>query len=271
MTGSRNAQRREIPIMTRSPSVFANPIVPECVESFKRRDSTLVRDGLYWKLTKFLHVRWSIGELGMPIRFRCNRCNRLLGIARRKAGSETTCPHCGATLLVPRPVDDEDERGNLDDIDELLKPIAAPAVAPAEAPTPAAAAPVVVARAASPPQPSASRPATVPTVPRPATQPAPALPKAAPPPIPRPAPLPPEERPLFERDVDAVLGIASASANGADSGKPRPQATSGMDAMSLGGEKTNLVLTPQKATALIVVVVLLLALAFTAGFLIASR
>ena len=38
---------------------------------------------------------------GMPIRFRCSRCNRLLGIARRKAGTETTCPHCGATIMVP--------------------------------------------------------------------------------------------------------------------------------------------------------------------------
>jgi hypothetical protein len=37
----------------------------------------------------------------MPIRFRCQYCHQLLGIARRKAGSTVHCPTCNASLLVP--------------------------------------------------------------------------------------------------------------------------------------------------------------------------
>ena len=48
-------------------------------------------------------------------------------------------------------------------------------------------------------------------------------------------------------------------------------ATSGMDAKSLGSEPGHIVLSTQKATVLGVAVVVLLALSFAAGFLIASR
>jgi hypothetical protein len=37
----------------------------------------------------------------MPIRFRCPYCQQLLGIARRKAGSQVECPTCHAQVLVP--------------------------------------------------------------------------------------------------------------------------------------------------------------------------
>ena len=37
----------------------------------------------------------------MPIRFYCNRCHQLLGIASRKAGSEIECPKCGRSQIVP--------------------------------------------------------------------------------------------------------------------------------------------------------------------------
>ena len=37
----------------------------------------------------------------MPIRFRCRHCTRLLGIARRKAGTAIRCPQCGELLTVP--------------------------------------------------------------------------------------------------------------------------------------------------------------------------
>ena len=37
----------------------------------------------------------------MPIRFYCNRCHQILGIASRKAGSEIECPKCGRAQTVP--------------------------------------------------------------------------------------------------------------------------------------------------------------------------
>jgi hypothetical protein len=37
----------------------------------------------------------------MPIRFRCKYCNQLIGIARRKAGVDVSCPTCHGRLTVP--------------------------------------------------------------------------------------------------------------------------------------------------------------------------
>lgn len=37
----------------------------------------------------------------MPIRFRCQHCKQLLGIARRKAGTLVECPRCAGRILVP--------------------------------------------------------------------------------------------------------------------------------------------------------------------------
>src|SRR5580658_8551940 len=63
----------------------------------------------------------------MPIRFRCGYCNRLLGIARRKAGTETTCPHCGYTLTVPEEgSEDVPDISGMEDLDELLNPMPDP-------------------------------------------------------------------------------------------------------------------------------------------------
>lgn len=42
----------------------------------------------------------------MPIRFRCVYCDKLLGIARRKAGAVVNCPQCGQALIVPSPQED---------------------------------------------------------------------------------------------------------------------------------------------------------------------
>ncbi len=44
-----------------------------------------------------------------------------------------------------------------------------------------------------------------------------------------------------------------------------------MDAMSLGSEHGHVVLSSQKATALVVAVVVLLALAFAAGYLVGAK
>ena len=37
----------------------------------------------------------------MPVRFRCEHCDQLLGIARRKIGTEVRCPECHKMVLVP--------------------------------------------------------------------------------------------------------------------------------------------------------------------------
>ncbi len=37
----------------------------------------------------------------MAIRFHCKRCNQLLGIAVRKAGTQIECPKCGISQIVP--------------------------------------------------------------------------------------------------------------------------------------------------------------------------
>jgi phage FluMu protein Com len=41
------------------------------------------------------------------IRFRCYRCNKLLGTSPSRAGKTTTCPNCQAELIVPEPEDNE--------------------------------------------------------------------------------------------------------------------------------------------------------------------
>jgi DNA-directed RNA polymerase subunit RPC12/RpoP len=174
----------------------------------------------------------------MPIRFRCNRCNRLLGIARRKAGAETKCPHCGATIMVPHDDDGDDEQTQFDDIDELVNPVTSLPVK--------AAAPSIAMRSAPPPVPRAARPGH------------------------EAIPLPPEERPLFERDVETVLGAINYAPNGTEPVKKKSAPTAGLDAMSLAHERSHIVLSAQLATALAVVVVVLMALSFGAGFLVAS-
>ena len=42
----------------------------------------------------------------MPIRFRCTYCHQLMGIARRKAGTEVECPTCKGKVLVPASSDE---------------------------------------------------------------------------------------------------------------------------------------------------------------------
>ena len=177
----------------------------------------------------------------MPIRFRCSFCNRLLGIATRKAGTATTCPHCGCPITVPAPQDDgRTEAAGLEEIDALL----------GNSNTEAVAAPQAVA-ATAPPKP----------LPRPKARQTP-----KPPPLPNPEPAAPrsEDRPLFEGDVDAILGATPAPPE-PERAKPTP--VSGKDAMSLDAPVGHIVLSPQKATFLMMLVVVLMALSFAAGFL----
>ena len=175
----------------------------------------------------------------MPIRFRCPQCDRMLGIARRKAGSQTECPGCGKVVTVPV----QDDRNELDELDLLLNPN-----------------PVANGGLPHKPKPEPARPAPPVAV---APRPVPAPPRK---------PQSPDERPLFERDVDSMLGIPKPAAEVLPlDDDPKAKPVSGMDALSLGADTSKLVLSPQKATFLAVAVVVLLAVAFAAGYMLAGK
>jgi hypothetical protein len=72
--------------------------------------------------------------------------------------------------------------------------------------------------------------------------------------------------------VDALLGINSGTKFELDDEPGRQvKSASGMDAMSLGEEPKGIHLSPQKATLMAVAVLVLLGIAFAAGFLLASN
>ncbi len=219
----------------------------------------------------------------MPIRFRCSYCNRLLGIATRKAGMQTTCPHCGNSITVPATgrVAEKTARINVEDVDELLgksavatakSPVAAP---PAPPPVPPPVLPPVPPPVLPPPppQPEVLEPEFE-EPPVPAKRSAARLQTSQPPPAQAPRPKPPREYdpddpPLFEGDVDEILGNTATPDE--EPHVTRPPAT-GMDAMSLGiTESRPITLSSQAATLLMVAVVVLMALSFVAGYLIAPR
>jgi hypothetical protein len=65
------------------------------------------------------------------LRFRCYKCDKLLGISASKAGKTTTCPNCKADLIVPEPEAAPDPEvaeaahalfPNLDDSDRAKEP-----------------------------------------------------------------------------------------------------------------------------------------------------
>lgn len=194
----------------------------------------------------------------MPIRFRCPHCNRLLGIATRKAGTEIACPQCAVPVTVPKPAGgDAPAARELDEIDALLGHAAGSNG-------------VFVAEVAPPPAPAAPPP-------RPRAE--PIRPPAAV--APKPAPPAPAKKKsgdsLFENDdVDALLGLPSELpppvAGPAPQAKPKggPKPVTGMDVQSLAGGDGTWVMSPQKAALLVVGVALLLLVAFGGGFLIAS-
>ena len=198
----------------------------------------------------------------MPIRFRCTYCNRLLGIASRKAGTDTVCPHCGYAITVPYPEDEsaQTERLDLGDVDELMGNGATERLAePKTRAVPPPPVPAVSARHVEKPRAENPKPPPVPKAPsaiRPQQ------------PAPKPAAQPSDEPPLFEGDMDAILGKTAAPA---EEKRPRPAPTSGPDAMSLGEPPRMLVISATKATILALGVAVLLALAFAAGYFLALK
>lgn len=190
----------------------------------------------------------------MPIRFRCSQCDRLLGIARRKAGTAIRCPQCGESTTVPMQDQGEPEPTDrtLRDLDDLLGPAPAPSPLPGSngfllaPPEPAL---ITVDASLAPPAPAvavAARPATKPSAPRP-----------------KPVPKPDS---LFEQDVDALLGIARPDEALDLDEEPKAKPVTGMDAMSLDDGPGSITLSSQKATLIVVAAVLLMLMAFVTGF-----
>jgi hypothetical protein len=183
----------------------------------------------------------------MPIRFRCPQCARLLGIARRKAGTRINCPQCAAAVTVPVPAEGGDGEPDFQDLDNLLN-LAAPSNGVSH----------------HLPDPEPAQPAV-------ATEPPPAAPPRA-----KPKREPGKETPLFEKDdFDALLGMTkpAAALEFSDKTSPKARPVSGMDAgaLNLDDVPGKIVLSPQRAVLLVIAVVVLLVLAFVAGFLIASK
>jgi phage FluMu protein Com len=189
----------------------------------------------------------------MPIRFRCTYCNRLLGIATRKAGTQTRCPHCGYEITVPVPAEAAAGTERAAEDPEPLFGRAAPEVMSEQA--------VAVAPAARPVEtgrPAPPRPANGPTS-RPAPSPPPSVPHE---------PTRPDDRPLFEGDIDEIFGDAARPAEPAPA---RPPAPDGVDARSLGEPARHIVMSARTATLLMAAVVILMALSFAAGYFVAPK
>jgi DNA-directed RNA polymerase subunit RPC12/RpoP len=200
----------------------------------------------------------------MPIRFRCSHCSRLLGIARRKAGTQVRCPECSESIIVPI----QDDPGGLDELDDLLNSHPRANGQPAEANLP-------IANYSAPAMDVAEPESARPVAPAPAPR-QPSTPRKA---APEPAPVRPgrgrkagDDEPLLLEDVDELLGVNRAGERlELDDEPPKVKPVSGMDANSLDSHPGKVVLSPQKATLLMIAVVILVGLAFTAGFLIGSR
>jgi phage FluMu protein Com len=191
----------------------------------------------------------------MPIRFRCSFCNRLLGIATRKAGTQTRCPHCGYEITVPVPADESktEHLSREDGSGGFARGVTDVLIEPAVASAPPAGRPVNTPAPAAPAQ-------TVPPVVAPPVQ--------HPAPKSHSKPTTPEERPLFEGDLDEIFGTTVAPPASAPANPPAPV---GVDAASLGTSALQIVLSPQKATFLMVAVVVLMALSFAAGYFLAPK
>ncbi len=198
----------------------------------------------------------------MPIRFRCGYCNGMVGIARRKAGMDTTCPHCGYTVTVPEAETEapNDSTREPVDLDEFFtdSPEADVSEPPAASPeTPAATERTKAARLSTPH--TSQEPVRPPTsvVPKP-HQDLPGGPR-------KPLPTSSAQKPTFTASDFALKDLAEQSpAQKAARLSPlfNPPAASPVPGQ--------IVLSVQKATLYGVLVVILLAVTFAGGYLLGS-
>jgi hypothetical protein len=189
----------------------------------------------------------------MPITFRCQSCRNKLSTARRKAGSTVSCPNCGADVRVPTAAERLDTQA-----EPLLATAGAGAAHQPAPPTPERThdtpppdfGPTAAGPRPSPPPP----PAQVVTGKRPKPSPAPPL---------QPAAL--NDLPLFEREDFAEL-LEQEAEGSDDEPLPLPKGPAPSTPPADG-----LFVTRSTATMVMAAVLVLLGLAFAAGFLVGSR
>ncbi len=211
----------------------------------------------------------------MPIRFRCSYCNRLLGIATRKAGTQTRCPHCSCEITVPFPDerDSKTEQLNLADVEQLLGHT--PAAEQSRSDTEALSIPHPRHQAGVSSRLEKSRSETTGHLePASRTNPSPAENLAAEKQFPVKSAASPHpsdtrelsrstERPLFEGDVDEILGVAGQFSDLDSKAEPPSPA---QQPLQLKHEAGSIVISGLTATLIVVVVVVLMALAFAGGY-----
>ncbi|MBL8865491.1 MAG: hypothetical protein KF873_09370 [Gemmataceae bacterium] len=198
----------------------------------------------------------------MPIQFRCPSCDRMLGIAKRKAGTSVKCPRCAADVRVPALAGMAVETNG---------PVgAAPAIpkAPKEAISATAPSAVVTAPRSAPAErkvdsmplferpdfesllnPALEKAKPAPAIVAPIAAPAKAAPPVPTPPIPAPLPEARRERPLPSQPY--LDDIAE-------------------EAIDVEDLSNTIILTRRSLTIAVAVVALLMGIAFAAGYFLAG-
>lgn len=197
----------------------------------------------------------------MPIRFRCPGCDGLLSIARRKAGTDISCPKCAELVIVPTLPDDQTE-ADMDGVGDAVEAVAPPRSEPKKEPPPKVES-------------------------KPKREPGGVAVKEAPPkvevekPKPKPAVKPKGEKsdaPLFERsDFEALLNPALEKAKIGEP-KPLPLGTTEkviakaipISPTGMPEDSQGIFLSRGALTMMVVMGLVLLALAFAAGYLVGS-
>jgi hypothetical protein len=184
----------------------------------------------------------------MPIAFRCPKCRNKLSTAKRKAGTLVACPNCKAEVRVPTAADKLDPQ-----VERLLAATGSVAGGGTETVTPE----VEVEPLPAPPPPiPMARPAK------------PVVAGRAAKPVPSPAPRPVKlnDLPLFEREDFAEMLEKDAESDADETPLPLPSRSAPPTTPADG-----FVVTRGTAIMVLVSVVVLLGLAFTAGFLVGNR
>ncbi len=176
----------------------------------------------------------------MPISFRCPKCRNKLSTAKRKAGTLVACPNCEAEVRVPTAADKLDPQ-----VERLLAAAGSVAGGGTEAVTPEL--------EVEPP-------------PAPLPPPVPVARRAKPVPPASPPPAKLNDLPLFEREDFAELLEKDAESDADETPLPLPR-TQAPPTPSADG----FVVTRGTAIMVLVSVVVLLGLAFAAGFLVGNR